>query len=134
MELRTVGSIIKTLLPPFEKYRSGIEALLKIPTEGIYVIQDENAGTIRIALSQGRSLPLPLVTFSKNLQDHLDIDLLGDPNTSVEIIIAVLHNRINEATVTARTTVRIGVDQSKIYKMLDWIDFYNEAIRILNSR
>lgn len=117
------------ILPDFSRYWRGINALLERTSDDAVLLQDPSRRKIVISKT-GRDT---LLVFGMSDDCDLSLENLG-LNDAIAVIRSSLHDRILEATAIVRATVKVGVDQSSVYKMLDRIDNYIEAIRILNSR
>jgi|GEM_PF-5549049 len=127
------------VISTFERYRAGIEALLQKLDERrnktLVIVQDGEKGVIFLGQwNVHYSSVRPILTFAGNGEEgDINLSYLEDINP-VPKIAQELHNLISMKTSCVRTMVMQGLDPTGACKMLDNIDRYVEAIRILNIR
>lgn len=126
------------VIPAFEPYRAGIEALLQKLDERrlktLVMVQDGERGIIFLGQwNVHYSSVKRLVTFAGNGEEgDIHLNYLEAPN-SVGRTVLELHRLISMTVDVAKTIVMQGLDPVGACKMIDNVDRYNEAIRILNS-
>lgn len=125
------------VIPAFERYRAGIEALLQKFDERrlktLVVVQDGEKGIVFLGQwNVHHSSARRLVTFASNGKEG-DIHLSYlETSNSVAKIIRELHTLISMTADITKAIVMQGLDPVGACKMIDNVDRYNGVIRILN--